>query len=695
MTLQHYLTRMIWVCILPLLLLSALFAIERILDQHAEEGRAAVDLLNSARSMLDDNLRARLSGLQTLAASPLVDDPARWDAFHHQARGFLAAFGSHVALIDSQRHTRLHTMVPAGATPPTAPTPTGRSAVRLALERGVPAVGDLFDGTVAREPMVGLAAPVLRSHEVRFVIGTVIPLRQLEALLGNLPLVAGWSVALFDSQGKLLARRGGVSAPADAEGDIRVTSALEMAPWSVEVRVLHELTTHGRQRTAALLAALVLGGLLAGWIGGWLSSRRLARSVRSLSDPPGTPHRPAEIIEIRNARSLIDDAFGQRERLESERRESDRHYREQLERSAADLQLREAQLLSILESASDAIVVTDAHLSVVIANSAALRCFGMSRDGIVGTTLERLFPERLREPQRRAIDDGVASDTAARGPNQHVELIGLRADGSEFPIEAALSTVPHEDKPLLTLILRDVTEARHMQAELRASQAELRNLMAEHHRVEDRERRRIARELHDELQQVMVAIKMDVAAIESELATDPKRLAPLVARIDKLASTAISSTRRIVNDLRPLMLEELGLLPALEVLCQQFQERTGISARVEGAARDAAPPRLSEQIEICLYRVAQESLTNVAKHSGASAVSVRLAAGRGGLLTMHVRDNGRGFQTDGRRSPLSFGLKGMTERVRALGGTLRIEAGAGGGTVVVVEIGREAPAPVA
>ena len=190
----------------------------------------------------------------------------------------------------------------------------------------MPAVGDLFDGTVAQEPMAGLAAPVPSEGAATYVVGTVIPVRRMEELLGDLPMVQGWSVSLFDSQGRLLARRGAVSDPADAGDDIRLTDRLELAPWTVEVRVLHELATHVRQRMAVLLAALVLGALLAAWIGGWLASQRLARSVSSLSDPPGTPQPPPEINEIRQARSLIDEAFAQRERSE------------------AELRLREAQL---------------------------------------------------------------------------------------------------------------------------------------------------------------------------------------------------------------------------------------------------------------------------------------------------------------------------------------------------------------
>ena len=685
MTLQRYLTRLIWICTMPLLVLSALLAVDRWREQRTMDEHDAQQLLQSAKRLLDDNLQARLVGLRTLASSPLLDDPESWTAFRLEARGYLAAFGNHVALIDTQRRTRLHTMVPLGDEPPPAPKPTGRSAVALALKSGAPAVGDPFEGTVAQEPMAGLAAPVLRDGVANYVVGTVIPLRQLEKLLAELPMGAGWSVTLFDSQGGLLARRGASSAPQDADDDVRRSAQLDTTPWTVEVRVLHELSSHGRQRTAAVLAALVLGTLLAAWVGGWLTSQRLARSVRSLSEPPGSSPLPTEIVEMRDARRLIDDAYAQRDRVEAEQRSSERQHREQLERSAADLRAREAQLSAILESASDAIIVTDARLSIVMANSAALRCFGLTRQEIVGTLLERLFPEPLRQPQCRVIAEAVASGGAGR----HLELVGLCADGGEFPIEAALSALPIEGTPLVTMILRNVSEARRMQDELRASQAELRSLMSAHHRVEDSERRRIARELHDELQQALVAVKMLVGSVERELAADPKRLPSLLGRIDDLVGSAVASTRRIVNDLRPLMLEELGLLPALEALCQQFEERTGIDVQFVVQDPAEAWPATSEQVEICLYRVAQESLTNVAKHSGATQVELRLAAQPDGTLSMRISDNGRGLHRDGRRSPMAFGLKGMSERVRALGGRLQIESGPGGGTLVVVEVGHK------
>jgi signal transduction histidine kinase len=149
----------------------------------------------------------------------------------------------------------------------------------------------------------------------------------------------------------------------------------------------------------------------------------------------------------------------------------------------------------------------------------------------------------------------------------------------------------------------------------------------------------------------------------------------------------VSSTRRIVNDLRPLMLEELGLVPALEALCQQFELRTGVRAGV--LAQDLPPGvhGLPERVEVCLYRVAQESLNNVAKHAGADRVWIRLSTQPDGTLTMQVQDNGRGLHAAGPSDPLCFGLKGMRERVIALGGTLQVAnvaEGACGGAVVTV-----------
>jgi PAS domain-containing protein len=146
----------------------------------------------------------------------------------------------------------------------------------------------------------------------------------------------------------------------------------------------------------------------------------------------------------------------------------------------------------------------------------------------------------------------------------------------------------------------------------------------------------------------------------------------------------VASTRRIVNDLRPQSLEDLGLVPALENLLGQFSQRTGVACEldVEGDTADAL--MASPAVTTCLYRVTQEALNNVAKHAQASAVQVRLATAAGGQVWLRIHDNGRGMSTAERHRPESFGLLGMHERVRALGGVVRVDSQPGAGTTLEV-----------
>jgi signal transduction histidine kinase len=228
---------------------------------------------------------------------------------------------------------------------------------------------------------------------------------------------------------------------------------------------------------------------------------------------------------------------------------------------------------------------------------------------------------------------------------------------------------------------RDVTQLMQIQADLAAAHTTLQRLMADHQRVQEDERKRIARELHDGLQQQLAAIRMDAIAVGERLAKGKSNVAALLNRIDRLSEAAIASTRRMVSGLRPEMLEELGLVSALEALCAQHAQRTGSDCQLEaspafGAHLDGPP------LSIGLYRIAQEALNNVAKHAKASRVKVSLDCSQSGLLQLRIVDDGIGMRPRDTRDPESFGLLGMAERVRALGGQLRIEAQAGQGTMI-------------
>ena len=229
----------------------------------------------------------------------------------------------------------------------------------------------------------------------------------------------------------------------------------------------------------------------------------------------------------------------------------------------------------------------------------------------------------------------------------------------------------------------ELLEARRALAE---SRAEMQRLLAERDRVQQAERQRIARELHDELQQTLAAIRMQLAAVARYLDGAHPEVLSLIDESRVLAATAIESNRRIISDLRPQALEDLGLLAALESLVAQFRRRTGIACRLRAGGDHDAEPTLALSVAFCLYRVTQESLGNAAQHAHASEVEVKLARTPAGQVVLRISDNGKGMLSGQAAGRASFGLIGVQERVKAIGAVLRIESAAGGGTTIEVTV---------
>jgi PAS domain S-box-containing protein len=341
----------------------------------------------------------------------------------------------------------------------------------------------------------------------------------------------------------------------------------------------------------------------------------------------------------------------------------------------------EARLRRLLELLPEAVFVySGGHISFV--NAAAQRLLGVSETALLGRPwLELVHPDSVELVTSRI--------AALQGGAQIVPLTEekiLRADGSARVVEATSTLIADSGESSILSVLRDVTELRQVQAALERSHADLRRLVAAQNRVQEDERKRIARELHDDLQQTLAAIRIDLFAIGQRLAADPAGVATLLDEVDGLALAALDSTRRIVNDLRPQMLEELGLVPALELLAGQFSQRTGVACEFHGEGEAGAGVRHSPAITTCLYRVTQEALNNVARHARAGTVQVRLAGTADGQIVLRVRDDGNGMSADDRVKLDSFGLLGMHERVRAVGGVLRIDSQRGDGTTVEVVV---------
>ena len=333
----------------------------------------------------------------------------------------------------------------------------------------------------------------------------------------------------------------------------------------------------------------------------------------------------------------------------------------------------EEQLGAIVDSAMDAIISVDARQRIVLFNRAAEEVFGVRRAEALGSPLDRFIPARFRGAHRAHIEQFGRTGVTSRRMGDVTTLWALRSNGDEFPIEASISQAGGAGERYYTVILRDITRRKEYEDALKASQRELRELSARVLEAREDEKARIARELHDELGQLLTALKMDLGALRERL---PQQLQPRAAEMSALLDRTVTSTRRISADLRPLMLDDLGLADAAAWLVDDFAKRSGIACRIE-LPEDF--PQVSKPIGTAVYRAIQESLTNIARHSGARSAWVALAVADG-ALQVEVEDDGRGIAPEDLAKAKSLGLRGMRERVAFLGGALEVARAPRGGT---------------
>jgi signal transduction histidine kinase len=229
---------------------------------------------------------------------------------------------------------------------------------------------------------------------------------------------------------------------------------------------------------------------------------------------------------------------------------------------------------------------------------------------------------------------------------------------------------------------REIAERRRAEEHLRESQENLRALAARLQHVREEEWRRIAREIHDELGQVLTGLKMDLKWITAGLDTGQTALADRAAAMSGRIDEAVGSVRGIASRLRPEALDQLGLMAAIEWQASDFQRRTGVRCV---ATLPEEPPPLDEERSIATFRIFQELLTNVARHANATRVSVAVQVA-GGELVLALEDDGRGIEPQAVSSRASLGLLGMRERVLPFGGTVEIAGARGRGTRARVSI---------
>lgn len=333
-----------------------------------------------------------------------------------------------------------------------------------------------------------------------------------------------------------------------------------------------------------------------------------------------------------------------------------------------------ARLAGLLDSAMDAIITTDQHQNIVMYNRSAERIFGWPAAEVMGKPLTRLIPPRFREGHTEHVGRFGATGVTSRRMSGSTVVYGLRANGEEFPVDASISQLDTPEGKLFTVILRDVTERVRAQEELAA-------FAAEASAIREQEKTRVARELHDELAQSLTALKMDTIWVRDNAASDPHGAAAKLGEMLAMLDGSVAATRRIAADLRPLLLDDLGLVPAIEWLAQNFAHRSGVPCRIEMDEELELP----EPYATAVFRMVQESLANVAKHARARQVTVGVAVNPG-EVRLWVQDDGVGFETAAPRKQNSLGLVGLRERAQLLKGSVSIDSQPGLGTRVQAHI---------
>lgn len=339
-----------------------------------------------------------------------------------------------------------------------------------------------------------------------------------------------------------------------------------------------------------------------------------------------------------------------------------------------------------VDSVLDAIVGVDENMRIILFNPAAERMFGWTAAEAVGAPLERLLPERARGWHGHYVREFVRSGSPSRGMAPQVETTALRADGTEFPVESTISHTTVDGKPQVTAVVRDVTERQRAERELRDMNRQLRNLSASLQDVREEERARIAAELHDELGQQLTGLKLGLSWLGGRV---KEGRPPTAAEIDGMRhelDAAITSVRRIATELRPRVLDDRTLDEALAWLASDFAGRGGLEVELDVPA---AAGISDNALATAVYRIVQESLTNVVRHASARHVAISFVHEGDGLL-LRVRDDGAGMHPG---APGGIGLVSMRERAWALKGTLKVTSAPGEGTAIEVRLPAAAAVP--
>ena len=349
------------------------------------------------------------------------------------------------------------------------------------------------------------------------------------------------------------------------------------------------------------------------------------------------------------------------------------------ERKKAEAALKDSEekFKILFESAPDAYYLSNLEGTFIDGNKAAEKLFGYKKNELIGNNFLKMNILDKDEISRMVKLLVLNSRGMSTGTD---EFILKRKDNRKVFTEILTHPVKIKDKNLVLGIARDITRRKKAEEEAEASGKKLRDLARHLQSVREQERTNIAREMHDELGQLTTALKMDIVRMKNQMSEEP--LIKELQAMSDLTDVTIKTIKRMSSDLRPGILDDLGLLPALEWYLNEYQTRTGIQCSLDITPRniDLDPERTT-----AVYRILQETFTNVARHARASRVTANLKKEKN-ILKLRISDNGIGITQEEISNTQSFGLIGIQERAEVFGGNVKITGKKGKGTTLVATI---------
>jgi PAS domain S-box-containing protein len=335
------------------------------------------------------------------------------------------------------------------------------------------------------------------------------------------------------------------------------------------------------------------------------------------------------------------------------------------------------ELTQIFDTAADAMRVVDRDFNIFRVNETFATLSGITKREAVGKKCYEAFWGPLCHTKDCPLIRILGSDV----DRVEYDSEKIRKDGVKIPCIVSATPFRGADGELIGIVedFKNISERKEAEQALMQSHERLRDLTSHLQVVREEERTLIAREIHDELGQALTALKMDVHWLRQRLPAENNLMIDKANAMSRIIDWTVQSVRRICGELRPQLLDDFGLSAAIEWEAEEFSKRTDMEIKIQSDPEDLV---LSQGISMALFRIFQEALTNIARHSNATKVEIVLMRDQE-RLEMRVSDNGVGIKENEILDPKSFGIIGMRERVHYLGGTLSIKDNGNGTTVAV------------